>query len=298
VIVPDGAMSGLPLAALESSPPRLRLVEQAILSVAGSTSLHLYARARDAEIANDAHPAVLLIGDPAVDPRLHATLGVGQLPYARAEARALHEHEYGSRSILLLGEEATVPALRRHMSEAAVLHFGGHAVANPRLPHLSSLLLAPSEDHSGQWTAEEILRDLPALDRTRLVILGACSTAGGMPVGPLGLAPLVRPFVASGVPAVVGSLWDVGDATTQPLLVSFHRHYRHGDDVAVALRKAQLSMLRSKGTARNEPWAWAPFQVIGQARSPFGSRAANEETDDERISASHSFQRPDGHHPE
>src|SRR5205085_7297285 len=101
--------------------------------------------------------------------------------------------------------------------------------------------------------------------RTRLVVLSACSSAGGSFVGPQGLAPLVRPFIGANVPAVVGSLWDVNDASTKQLLVFFHCHYRHGDDVAVALRNAQLEMLRKDDSVM----AWAAFQVVGYATSPF-----------------------------
>jgi CHAT domain-containing protein len=81
----------------------------------------------------------------------------------------------------------------------------------------------------------------------------------------------VRPIIAAGVPAVVGSLWDIQDATTVDVMVSFHRHYRRGNDVAAALQAAQLEMLRNKNPGLRSVLAWAPFQVVGYASSPFGS---------------------------
>ena len=90
-----------------------------------------------------------------------------------------------------------------------------------------------------------------------------------------GVAPLVRPLLAAGVPAVIGSLWDVDDATTEELMVSFHRHYEEGSDAAEAMRAAQLGLLSktNHNPGLRSVLAWAPFQVIGHASSPFAARA-------------------------
>ena len=85
------------------------------------------------------------------------------------------------------------------------------------------------------------------------------------------MVPGVRPLIGAGVPAVVGTLWNVEDATAEEVLVSFHRHYREGSDAAVALQQAQVELLTNKN---NNPGlrpvlAWAPFQVIGHSTSPF-----------------------------
>ena len=104
-------------------------------------------------------------------------------------------------------------------------------------------------------------------------MLSACSSAGGLPIGPEGLAPLVRPLIAAGVPAVIGSLWDVNDATAETLLVSFHRHYRRGFDAAAAMQAAQIEMIRNtKKPGLQRPLAWASFQVIGYSSSPYPRR--------------------------
>ncbi len=73
------------------------------------------------------------------------------------------------------------------------------------------------------------------------------------------------------MPAVIGSLWDVDDATAGELLVSFHRAYRNGSEAAVAMQHAQLDLLRRKHTGLASVLAWAPFEVIGYASSPFGT---------------------------
>ena len=143
-------------------------------------------------------------------------------------------------------------------------------MANSDEPYRSFLLLAPTEnDAVGALDAERLLKEL-RLERTRLVVLSACSSAGGTPVGPEGLAPLVRPLIAAGVPGVVGTLWNVGEnSATAELLVRFHQHYREGLDAADALRLAQLEMLRDPDLERSSVVAWAPFQMVGYASSPF-----------------------------
>ncbi|HET9765371.1 MAG TPA: CHAT domain-containing protein, partial [Thermoanaerobaculia bacterium] len=126
----------------------------------------------------------------------------------------------------------------------------------------------PSKDHPGVLYADELLDKL-RLRRARLVVLAACSSAGGYPVGPQGLSGLVRPLFAAGAPAVLGSLWNVPDTVTEELLVDFHRHFRAGEDAASSLRLAQLDLLEQKNPALRSVVAWAPFEVVGHASSPF-----------------------------
>lgn len=284
VIVPDGPMHGLPFAALHSRQDGY-LIERGSIATAGSTSLYFYALLRDAQFpAADA--SVLIVGDPAADPRF----GLRPLTHARAEAEELLRDYPGAR--VLLGAEATVPRFLEAAKQSAIVHFAGHGVANPKSPWTSMLLLAPDGKDSGELTAEKLMTELSELERTRLIVLGACSTAGGQPVGVEGVSPLVRPLIAANVPAVVGTLWDVNDATAKDLLVSFHCHYRNGDDVAVALQHAQLEMLRNDKSAMT----WAPFQVVGHAASPHALHAALEKPHNEHVCSQNSLHRPDGLH--
>lgn len=282
VIVPDGPMHGLPFAALEATDGYL--IERRVKSLAtdGSTSRYLYARKRDAQFRQDGRPSVLLAAATVFNP----AIALDPLPKAREEVEELHRESY-PQAFVLRGAEVTVPRFLDAARGATIIHFAGHAIPFPRKPWDSQLMLA-----GGELTAGALMRELSQLERTRLVVLGACSTAGGQPVGPEGLAPLVRPIIAANVPAVVGTLWDVKDATAKDLLVSLHCHYRHGDDVAVALRAAQLERLQEDESAMT----WAPYQVVGYARSPYGGSL--EKTPNDAVCAHHSLQRSDGLHPE
>ncbi|HYC58052.1 MAG TPA: CHAT domain-containing protein [Thermoanaerobaculia bacterium] len=291
VIVPDEPMQGFPFNGLVGTADEGYLIERASIATAGSTSLYLDALSRNGRFAKDSNPPVLLIGDPAFNaPKFK------RLPFAREEVHEL-ARDYYSDAQVLTDTAATVENFLAKARNARIIHFAGHGVANPQMPWQSRLLLAPRGEESGELSAETLMKRLPALDRTRLVVLGACSSAGGGPVGPQGLAPLVRPLIGAKVPAVVGALWNVGDASTKQLLVSLHCHYRHGDDVAVALRKAQLERLRKQEPGMTA-MLWAAFQVVGYAASPYSRPLAMENPSSDHVCTQNSLHRADGIHPQ
>lgn len=292
VFIPDGAIHGLPLAALRNPATHRHLIELAPVEVAGSTLLYLFSLLRDRDLAR-LRPSALLIGNPDFDRSLGFASNL--LPAAEREARAIHDL-YAPRAEILTGRNATVPAFLDRAGRHSIIHVAAHAVANAREPHRSLLLLAPSANETGALEASKLVAELQ-LHSTRLVVLSACSSAGGLPVGPQGLAPLVRPLMVAGVPAVIGSLWDVNDATTESLLVSFHRRYVQGKDAATAMREAQLELLTANDRQLRSVLAWAPFQVIGHASSPFGA-TPNGGKDIGTVHSANLLQRSDGVHPQ
>jgi CHAT domain-containing protein len=172
-----------------------------------------------------------------------------------------------------MDSNATVPAFLRLAAGSTIIHVAAHGVANPDVPSRSFLLLAPTGEDSGVIDAEGLSSEL-RLTRTRLAVLSACSSAGGTPVGPEGLSPLVRPLIVAGVPGVVGTLWNVSDSlATEELLVRFHRYYRDGYDADDALRQAQLIMIQNPEALYHAVWGWSAFQTIGYASSPFPASA-------------------------
>jgi CHAT domain-containing protein len=298
VFVPDGAIHGLPIVALRNPETRRYLLEEAPVEISGSITLYLSSLQRDRAIPATATPSALVIGNPAFDRTLTFAQGMRDLPYAKSEAEQIHAL-YAPHAALLTGAAATVPAFLERAASHDIVHVAGHAIVNAQQPSHSLLLLAPSPNRSGAIDAQEMLTRL-RLDRTRLVILSTCSSAGGLPVGPEGVAPLVRPLLAAGVPAVIGSLWDVDDATTEELMVSFHRHYEEGSDAAEAMRAAQLGLLSktNHNPGLRSVLAWAPFQVIGHASSPFAARAPTHGGTPLGVHSSPSLQRPDRLRPQ
>lgn len=267
VVIPDSPMHSIPFGALRNGTTQRYLVQDTTIETAGSAKQYLLSLSRDREIRSDGRQA-LLIGDPSFDDRLPFAEGLKRLPGARHEVETLAG--VYERANVLTGDSATIPAFLASAPKSDVIELAAHALVSRQ--H-SLLLLTPSRSDSG---VIDSATKLPHLDKTHLVVLSACSSAGGLPVGPEGIAQLVRPFIAAGVPGVVGTMWNVRDATVEELLVSFHRHYRQGSDAAEALRAAQVELLSRKNPGLRSVLAWAPFQVIGHASSPFASAPHNE----------------------
>lgn len=269
IVVPDRAMHGLPFAALRDG--NRHVVEDHLVSVAPSATLYAFSLAKDRQRSASAPGRMLLVADPAFDPDMGVARGLSRLPWARSEARQLETIYRNAIPVEpLLDRRATSAEFLRLAADSSIIHVAAHGVANADIPSRSYLLFAPSHaDDAGVIDAEGLLTKL-RLEKARLAILAACSSAGGTPVGPEGLAPLVRPLLVAGVPAVVGALWNVSESSaTAELFTRFHRHYRDGRDADEALRLAQLEMLGDPELARNSAVAWAPFQATGHASSPF-----------------------------
>ena len=268
VLIPDDVMHGLPFAALRDSLTKKYLIEQTVLEIDGSATLYVFSLLRDGKLL-PGPPSALLVGNPSFASQWTFAHGLRPLPHALAEVAEIRPL-YEPRVDVLVGGEATLAAFLRLARNKNIVHFAGHSIVNSSDPSQSLLLLAQTATDNGAVTAETLIKNLD-LQQTRLVVLASCNSAGGFPVGPEGVSPLVRPLIAAGVPAVVGTLWDVNDATAKALSVSFHRHYGQGHDAAKALQRAQLDLLRDANPGLRLASAWAPFQVIGHASSPFES---------------------------
>ena len=279
IFVPDAATHGIPFAALlvDAAKSEDYLIQHYPVAVAPSASLYAILLARDAKIVPAKKPTVLLVGNPAFDRGLEVAADLEKLTYADKEVKQIGQtYRPVARIIPLLHENATVPAFFAKAQQSTIIHFAGHAVANPDAPSESLLFFAPSPRtgqsprQSGALTAEELLAGLRT-DETRLFVMSACSTAGGVPIGAEGVAPLVRPVLAAGVPAVLGTLWDIREYDAATLIASFHQRYREGHDAAVALQLAQRDMLQKGSALVKSPAVWGSFQMTGFASSPFRS---------------------------
>ncbi|HEV8434130.1 MAG TPA: CHAT domain-containing protein [Thermoanaerobaculia bacterium] len=265
VFIPDEFMHALPFAALRNPNGGRYLVQLAPVSISGSAKLYVSSLLRDRALDAAKGTSALLVGDPAFD--LRYARGVPHLAAARDEVHEL-ALMYGPHAKELVNDTATVPSFLQAARESQIVHVAAHAFTDGEAPSQSYLLLAPSANDNGVLDAQELLTSLRLTD-TRLVILGACRSGGSVTVGPQGVAPLVRPFLAAGVPGLIGTLWDINDATAKEVLVSFHRHYRDGSDAAAALRTAQIELLEKTNPGLSSELTWAAYQVTGYASSPF-----------------------------
>ena len=283
-LIPDGAMSGLPWAALPVDPDRF-LVETLEIHVLSNAAQLLTTSA-------DSSGGLLTIGGVdygastrSSDGRRAAPCVNGDfapLPATLAESTGIQgwwSRHRRSPVRSLSGDQATETAMYAAAPGSRIIHLATHGFfsrgecraaiddggLNPMV--LSGLVLAGANAGGtsgaagdGIVTAEEIAGlDLRG---TELVLLSACETAlGDTTRAGEGVLGLQRGFAIAGAGAVAMSLWSVPDAETSTLMQTLisETGRRRNSSPAAALRKAQLELLERNreafGLARPETWA-------------------------------------------
>jgi CHAT domain-containing protein len=258
VAVPDGALHRLPFVLLRDRRTERYLIEDHICSVAPSVRILLASLAKDRELAVPQPPRALVISNPAFDLALFPSLL--RLKSTWTEEAVLRSFP-GSR--IVRDQAATRKTFLEAAGQFDIVHFGGHSLVNPEYPLLSQMVFAADADdpNRGVLYSGDILRQ--SFPRTRLAVLASCSTATGKISRTEGIESLARPFLATGVPAVVAALWDVDDALTAKLFSRFYGHLRESFDPTAALREAQIEALRAGTAAESNPKSWGAFELIG-----------------------------------
>ncbi len=257
VLIPDKSLFAVPFSALIDRETGRYLAQDLQLTVAPSAGFLLHAMER---LRHDASfgKSTLVVADPAFDRRAYPELD--RLPAALGEGHRIRE--YLADSELMTGVEATRRAFLAAAPDHGYLHVAAHGIADVDHPDRSRLLLTPdAPGASGEVFARD-LREL-SLARVRLVTLAACETAAGGLLEYEGAMSLVRPFLAAGVPAVVGALWKVDDNEAAELFSRFYRRLDAGESPARALRSAQVEALTTSPAEHGAPPGWAAFQLIG-----------------------------------
>jgi CHAT domain-containing protein len=179
---------------------------------------------------------------------------------AEVEACARAWNPQPGTATLLEGAAASPERLRSAFHEQpSVIHIAAHFRQASAPPHYSMIALTLAGSSDPQWMGPlEITRSkIPP----GLVVLSGCSSADALPAS--GLMGLTRAWLAAGARAVVASHWPTPD-DRGVLFIDFYKHFRETPDAgpAVALRRAQLDMLRAGGW-RSDPQYWATYFVNG-----------------------------------
>jgi CHAT domain-containing protein len=255
--VADGPLHTLPFAALRDPATNRYLVEDHAIEIAPSASM--FVRRRDGRPLDGASARALVFGNPRAAGDESAVLP--NLAQAEAEAKEIAQLFPGS--VVLTGADATKRAFVDAAGRHAIVHFAGHAIANGDNPLLSRLLFASSDaTRADLLFANEIL----SVDThgTALVVLAACRTAVSALRKGEGAIGLARPFLATGVPSVVATMWDIDDQASRYFFRVFYTSLKSGGAPAAALRTAQLEMLRLADPRLRAPLAWAGFTLYGR----------------------------------
>jgi CHAT domain-containing protein/tetratricopeptide (TPR) repeat protein len=264
-IVPDKVLHYLPFAALISEADNRYLVERFRIQLAPSSSIFLQSVKEGSQNGDPGDERLLSVGNPTFDPRAFPSLQ--PLPSASAEAQEI-ARLYKPFTGPLLNRQATEQAVRNGMQRSNVAHLALHYVVDERQSLYSKMVLAPPSRITD--TADDGLLQIHEiykmkLAHMRLVVLSACQTAIEQQYGGEGAVSVARPFLASGVPLVVATLWPVDSSSSEQLMTSFHRHRKQDPlTTAEALQRAQLEMLQGSDNRLHHPYYWAAFTVTGR----------------------------------
>ncbi|MCX6623076.1 MAG: CHAT domain-containing protein [Acidobacteria bacterium] len=164
--------------------------------------------------------------------------------------------------VILLGEQATredlARALERHPS---ILHFATHVLKSSLRTDEAMIALSLGQLGEARFLDSPGIRllDVPGA----VVVLSGCSTGAGQILRGAGLMGLTRSWLLAGARSVVASHWPTPDDSGE-FFIAFYRFLRaEPGDVASALRRAQLEMLRS-GSWRSQPSYWAAYFTYGK----------------------------------
>jgi len=258
-IVPDRFLLTVPFAALRNPATGKRLVEERAISFHQDLDAALRAGGGASAAAPRRTWRVLAVGDPAFD--RSALPWLARLPGARLEAERV-AGSYPGGSKLLLGQDATLARVDADLAGRQVLHLAVHALTSPGDSN-DGLVLAREPAAAGSSGLSPVRDLLPALPRgLELVVLSGCSTLGTTPTRSSGLSGLSRPFIARGVPAVVGTLWPVSDDLLRDLMIRFHAGILQGAAASEALRDAQLAELAR--SPEGSGFDWSAVQLYGE----------------------------------
>jgi tetratricopeptide (TPR) repeat protein len=265
-IAPDGLLHYLPFEILEHpEAPGAPLIDRVAVAYLPSASM---IRVEREEGRAPLRASLRLVGFGAPRPsRSFERLALPRiepapLPAAQRELATIGAL-LGGRNEMFTGERATERAFRDSFSRGArVLHFATHTVVDERPGGGAAILLTAEGEDDGLLHPREIA----ALEgRAELAVLAACRTAlgtEGREENGAALVSLTGSFLAAGSPAVVATLWEVGDATTAVFMEQLYAGLGRGLPPDEALRQAKL---RLRADPRwNRPALWSGYVLVGE----------------------------------
>jgi CHAT domain-containing protein len=208
-----------------------------------------------AKPARNTDRRLLLLGDA-----VSASQDYPSLPLFGFEMSQIEKHFPAQHLSAFAGPQATPASyLTSNPAQYSYIHFVAHAVASRTDPLDSAIILSRTKanEDSFKLYARDIMQH--PID-ARLVTISACYGSGTRSYAGEGLVGLSWAFLRAGAHSVIGALWEVSDDSTPRLMDSLYQGVEQGQDPAVALRRAKLSLLHSQSKFRR-PFYWAPFQI-------------------------------------
>jgi CHAT domain-containing protein len=270
VVVADGILRSLPFGALQIASP-----DGALRRIATTHEVSFRPTVRNTGNSlrtGAATPAnrILLVGDPTAPqrpPSATSTIAADPwalppLPGSRREVQSIAAIATDWRSYVLLGAEATKPALlSMPLDSFRTIHFATHARLDVQDPQLSSIALSSREESTAAASSLLTVREIVGFKlNAETVVLSACEASLGKSYrGQLSFG-LSEAFLLAGAHNVLGSLWKVSDEAAQAYMQRFYQSYVRFDATpAASARAAALEM--SRDPVFSHPYYWAAFAI-------------------------------------
>lgn len=242
VIVPDGPLRTVPLAALHDGQDFL-ISRYAIATTPGLT-------------LTDLRPIPRQKIRPLLNGLTETVQGFPPLSYVQGELDAIHAAYGGT---VLENEDFDLAAVQRELRETpySIVHIASHGefAGDVRNTFLLTFDGKLTLDRLERFMALSQYRDQPV----ELLTLSACQTAAGNDRAALGLAGVA---VKAGARSALATLWFINDQASSLLVKEFYRQLQNPDlSKAKALQRAQVRLLADQ--RYQHPGYWSPFLLIG-----------------------------------
>jgi CHAT domain-containing protein len=276
VIVPDGTLWNLPFQALQSAAGRYLLEEHAIFYAPSLTVLREMVKAhRQPTKRAQSQSTLLAFGNPAVSKqtaegvrRVALDEKLEPLPEAEKQVSELARLYGLSQSRVYTGADAREDRAKREAGNYRILQFATHGILNNGSPMYSHLVLARAEGDSNEDGLLEAHEMMKLNLHADMVVLSACETGRGRIGAGEGLIGMSWALFVAGSATTIASQWKVESASTNELMLEFHRNLKSGSEDAQmqitkarALQQAALKLMRDGRYAH--PFYWAGFVVMG-----------------------------------
>ncbi|GAB5451205.1 MAG: hypothetical protein Hals2KO_15330 [Halioglobus sp.] len=242
VVVPDGALRTIPLAALHNGDSYL--IEKFALATT---------------------PGLTLLDPKPFSGRSYSTLaggisdsvqGFNALPAVDLELQSL---EKMLNATVLQNDRFTLKTVKSELTagEYSLVHFATHGKFGGSYD--DSFLLT----HDDKLLISDLGRSIQLRssnsNRLELLVLSACETAAGDDRAALGLAGVA---LKAGARSALATLWEVDDNATLRLIDEFYSQLaQNNNSRAESLQRAQLQLVND--STSSHPSKWAPFLLIG-----------------------------------
>lgn len=269
-IIPDTKFNKLPFSALFSTDKNRYLIEDYSIITSPSASIMLQTISLAKEKPSLPTQTFVGLSNPRFSSRRFP--GLPTLPSSEEEvARASQLYRRG---LFFSQENATESQAIQQFGHNNIVHIASHTLINEQIPLLSAILLSDEKlpttiykgkskmAFDGRLQAAEIYQ--MSFPKTRLVVLSSCRSALGNNNQGQAIGALAQAFFAAKVPSVLASLWDIDDAKSAELMLTFHQYHKTQLlGFSQSLRLAQCSFLYGSDMDKRHPYYWAAFQLFG-----------------------------------